>query len=344
MPRAKRQETNGSPKRIPGDTAAPPRQPAVSVPQPVDLNPQQLKVVANRVAEHLRPMFAQQRSNLADDSAAQSDGVEQNGIRQLDRGETLDSQNRHLQEGHLDLHSLANTPINLAVLKVYLSLYPNKQLADELLEGFTNGFRLQYQGPRVPTSCQNLISVRKNPALAYEKVRKEVQLGRIAGPFKEKPFPNLRQSTIGLVPKKDGSSRLIHHLSYPQGSSLNDFIDPASSSVHYTSIDRVVEAVVTLGRSCEMAKVDIKSAFRLLPVHKDDFELLGFQLGGVYFEDKALLMGCAISCCLWEKFATFLQWLVRYKSKSESLFHYLDDYICLACSNSGECMAIKTGY
>ncbi|XP_053397060.1 uncharacterized protein LOC123551595 isoform X2 [Mercenaria mercenaria] len=78
MPRAKRQETNGSPKRIPGDTAAPPRQPAVSVPQPVDLNPQQLKVVANRVAEHLRPMFAQQRSNLADDSAAQSDGVEQN--------------------------------------------------------------------------------------------------------------------------------------------------------------------------------------------------------------------------------------------------------------------------
>ena len=37
-----------------------------------------------------------------------------------------------------------------------------------------------------------------------------------------------------------------------------------------------------------MAKSDIKSAFRLLPVHPDDFELLSIQFDGQWFVDKAL--------------------------------------------------------
>ena len=59
-----------------------------------------------------------------------------------------------------------------------------------------------------------------------------------------------------------------------------------------------------------MAKADIESAFRLLPVHPDSFHLLGFQLDGLFYFDKCLPMGCAISCVYFEAFSTFLEWVV----------------------------------
>lgn len=55
-------------------------------------------------------------------------------------------------------------------------------------------------------------------------------------------------------------------------------------------------------------------------------------------------MGCEIFCSLWETFATFMQWLVRFKSKYDSLFHYLDDFICLGQSQSGGCKATLSSF
>ena len=68
----------------------------------------------------------------------------------------------------------------------------------------------------------------------------EVKAGRIAGPFNEQPFENMRITPIDLVVKKDNSYCMIHHLSYPSGSSLNDFIDPSICSVHYSSFDNAI--------------------------------------------------------------------------------------------------------
>lgn len=72
-----------------------------------------------------------------------------------------------------------------------------------------------------------------------EKIDEEISLGRIAGPFDVEPLFNLRFSPIGVVAKKDGGWRFIHHLSYPADFSVNDFIDPEACSVHYTSFDEV---------------------------------------------------------------------------------------------------------
>ncbi|KAJ1160539.1 hypothetical protein NDU88_001039 [Pleurodeles waltl] len=75
-----------------------------------------------------------------------------------------------------------------------------------------------------------------------------------------------------------------------------------------------------------MAKTDIKSAFRLLPVHPDDFSLLGIQFGGHWYVDKALPMGCSTSCALFECFSTFLQWIFVRVSGHRAVTHYLDDF------------------
>ena len=59
------------------------------------------------------------------------------------------------------------------------------------------------------------------------KKRKELAAGRIAGPSDTPIFPNMRCSPLGFVPKKEpGEFRMIHHLSYPHGDSINDQIDP----------------------------------------------------------------------------------------------------------------------
>ena len=49
-------------------------------------------------------------------------------------------------------------------------------------------------------------------------------------------------SPLGIVPKKVRNKfRLIHHISYPNGSSANDGIAPEHSSVSYTAADDAVE-------------------------------------------------------------------------------------------------------
>ena len=49
-------------------------------------------------------------------------------------------------------------------------------------------------------------------------------MGRIIGPLDSPPLDKLKVSPVGLVPKSDGSCRLITHLSFPTGESVNDGI------------------------------------------------------------------------------------------------------------------------
>jgi hypothetical protein len=196
---------------------------------------------------------------------------------------------------------------------------------------------LHYHGPRGPQSASNLISVKSNVKVAWDLIMKEVEYGRIAGPFSMPPFPDLRISPIGLVPKKDGTFRMIQHLSYPSGSSINEFIDPALCSVHYATFDKAVDLVSGLGRGAFMGKMDIKSAFRLLTLAASEYSLLGIKLQDQYFYDMCLPQGCSISCATFEKFATFLEWQLLSVSQAKNAMHYLDDFFFGGKVGTNEC-------
>jgi hypothetical protein len=173
-----------------------------------------------------------------------------------------------------------------------------------------------------------LKSASNNPEIVQEKLNKEISEGRMAGPFSRKPFPNLIVSPIGLVPKKaTGEFRLIHHLSYPEGESINDFIDRKHCTVQYTSFDAAVHMVQDLGNNCKLFKMDLKNAFRLLPIRPQDFELLGILFKDSYFIDKSLPFGAAVSCKTFETFSTFLEFSVKRRMLSGQLIHYLDDFL-----------------
>ena len=227
----------------------------------------------------------------------------------------------------------------------YLQKYPDQIVATALANGFKNGFPLCYEGPIQSYVSKNLKSALEHKEIVHQKINKEISNGRVEGPFKYPPFKHFRVSPIGLVPKKDpGEFRLIHHLSYPKGDSVNDHINPDLCSVQYMKFDEAISMVQRLGKGALLAKADIKSAFRLLPVSKPDFKLLGFEFEGSFYFDKALPFGCSISCATFESFACFLQWAVQTNCTSGEIEHYLDDFIFGGERNTDQCKLMMESF
>ena len=162
------------------------------------------------------------------------------------------------------------TPIRVNKLRAYLEGYPISS-KDYLINGFSTGFSLDYVGPRMASKCINLLSALQKPDAVDDKLAKELKLGRIVGPFLTRPLPSLHISPLGLIPKKTpGEYRLIHHLSFLFGNSVNSHIPKIATSVHYASIDDAIRLIGRTGGGCALAKTDVKNAFRLIPVNPKD--------------------------------------------------------------------------
>ena len=180
----------------------------------------------------------------------------------------------------------------------------------------------------------NLKSAYQYSDFASSQLNKEIIAHRILGPFLSPPIPNLRVSPIGVVPKKEpGQFRIIHHLSYPEGLSVNDFIDKNVASVNYTSFDQAVHIIQIMGKGCYLSKADIKSAFRLIPIRQEDFNLLGISFNDRFYIDTCLPFGCRVSCAIFENFAMFLQWATELAIGQGRVLHYLDDFLFVGNSS-----------
>ena len=62
-------------------------------------------------------------------------------------------------------------------------------------------------------------------------------------------------------------------------------------SVKYVTVDDAVAAVKQIGLGAELAKVDIRSAYRIIPVHPEDRWLLGMVWEGALYIDTVLPFG-----------------------------------------------------
>lgn len=248
-------------------------------------------------------------------------------------------------EEKIGLYNLGYSPLNTIMIENCLEDYPDFKTKQELIEGLKFGFKLEYTGPRIPTSCSNSNSVLQNGKAVREKLSKEISLGRISGPFLSPPFPTFRSSPLALIPKSvPGEYRLILNLSYPPEKSVNDFIDKEHCTVRYSSIDDAVKMVQKLGKGALLAKADIKSAFRLLRIWPGDFDQLGFSFSGNFYFDKCLPMGAAVSCSLFEKFSSALHWYTEFCSQDKNIIHYLDDFLFGGEDNTTQCFDTLTTF
>ena len=147
------------------------------------------------------------------------------------------------------------------------------------------------------------------------------------GPLTNRHFALFVFRPYGLFLK---NLRLIHHLSFPSGASVNDGIAPKHTSVHYARVNDAINMIKTLGRGCFLAKTDIKSAFRIIPIRPADYDILGVFWQGKYYYDRAMLMACASSCRTFELFSTAIEWITKTHLSIPDLIHILDDYLMAA--------------
>ena len=206
-----------------------------------------------------------------------------------------------------------------------------------LVLGFTHGFFLDCDKTSENISQGNHHSIHEHPESAENLISKELQEGRIAGPFDEQPFDKFHISPIKLQPKKNGSFRLIQNLSSPYDeNSINYHISEENSTVSYASIQDAISIIQFLGPNCFMAKSDIKSAFRLIPINPADYPKLGFMYNNQFYYDKCLAQGCSSSCRIFERFSTALEWILQNKFGVKHSCHVLDDFLFLAITGQ-EC-------
>ena len=96
------------------------------------------------------------------------------------------------QPPNLDISRGATTPVEISKLKNYLQGYSDQHGTAQILQGFSERFKICYSGPRHATNCRNLKSLVGLEEQASHLINKEIFLGRVAGPFPRPPFPNLR--------------------------------------------------------------------------------------------------------------------------------------------------------
>ena len=207
-------------------------------------------------------------------------------------------------------------------------------LKNYLVNGFKFGFSISNFYFESNQGCKNLKSASLKPEVVQLKLDKEKSLGRIAGPFNHHPLNDMVYSPLGLQPKKlPGEFRVIHDLSHPRGGpSINSGIPKDIATVQYSSVPQAIQLIKKHGRFSYLAKTDIKSAFRIIPVCPEQYHLLGFQWNGLFYYDRCLPMGCSSSCSIFEAFSTSLEYIIRTKIKNVSVIHILDDFLFVSNS------------
>ena len=105
-----------------------------------------------------------------------------------------------------------------------------------LLKGIEEGFRIGVDPDRVfKCAKRNMLSAEQNSKVIKDYIDSEVGSGNIVGPFSPVTAPKVHINRFGAITKRHqpGKCRLITDLSYPEGSSVNDAIDPAQPRLYH---------------------------------------------------------------------------------------------------------------
>ena len=250
--------------------------------------------------------------------------------------ESKGSQGSRIPQAAMGIH----TPLKVEAWAQALGGHPNRAWADCLVTCLREGVRIGFN-PNV--SCgsakANMQSATAHPDIVEQYLLEEIALDNVAGPFPLDPLKEfVTLNRFGVIPKanKPGKWRLIVDLSYPHGNSVNDGIPTNDASMAYSSIEDAGRIIANLGKNTLLAKIDIASAFRIIPVHPEDRHLLGMKWKNEIYIDKQLPFGLRSAPILFNALADALEWILRERGIS-NVIHYLDDFLVFGSPGSKEC-------
>ena len=92
-----------------------------------------------------------------------------------------------------------------------------------------------------------------------------------------------------------------------------------------------------LGRGALLSKIDLKNAFRLIPVRQEDWNLLGIYWQNEYYIDTCLPFGLRSAPFLFNQLADAIHWILQNNYDVYHLLHYLDDFLTAGPADSDTC-------
>ena len=232
------------------------------------------------------------------------------------------------------------TPLDYSAWGYFLQVEANKELTHFFLKGISQGFHVgfDYENCILQSATKNLQCAYNHPQVVEDYLHSEVTTSRVAGPFYQAIVSGIQTSRFGVIPKghQQDKWRLIVDLSHPVHHSVNDGIPSSLSSIQYITVDDAAQKIISLGPGTQMAKIDIRSAFRLIPVHPTDRHLLGMKWKEYTFIDTCLPFGLRSAPKLFNILADLLTRVLTRQGVTFVL-HYLDDFLTLGPPASNIC-------
>ncbi len=191
--------------------------------------------------------------------------------------------------------------------------------------GITSDFRIGVDPSLINGQFQstnsNMQSTRDNAQVI------DSSLNRVIGPLPV-DTPGIHVNRFGVIPKANQPDkwRLIVDLSHPTDFSVNDGIPQTLCSLRYVTVDLAVHIIRQCGKGALLAKLDLESAYRIVPVHPSDHWFLGMKWKGALYVDAALPFGLRSAPKIFNAVADALLWIMGFQGVPLGI-HYLDDFL-----------------
>ena len=204
----------------------------------------------------------------------------------------------------------------------------------DLLWCITDGFPI-VEGDVPKYHCKNYNSILENDCKSKmdKIITRELGEGMVS---EASEFPHCIHS-LGAVPKQDGGIRPITDCSRPLHESVNNFCGSLFKEFSYKSVDNVVE-LLTWGN--HMSVIDIKSAYRAVPIMEQHRKYMGFQweVNGVLktFVDNRMCFGLRLGPQYFQRISNFIHDVLLYEHGVVTV-NYLDDFI-VVCKSYDACL------
>ena len=210
--------------------------------------------------------------------------------------------------------------------------------ATYLLKGVECGFDvLEGKQPDFKACSDNYKSA---TITCKSKVEKQIKTEISCGNYIKAHTKPQVVSSIGAIEKSNGAVRLIHDLSRPDGG-VNAYVE--DSSVHYNTIDY---ATSLMSPGCYVSKIDLKSAYRSIPISPKNYKYMG--LSWLFAEDnrKSFLIdtklpfGSRKACQVFTAVSDAITRILR--KKNVIVVNYLDDFLIISNSKTENWLELNT--
>lgn len=205
-----------------------------------------------------------------------------------------------------------------------------------LTNGIVNGFQLaDISVTFTAVDMQNYKSATNanTRAKVEQTIREEIMQGNYVT-TSSKPTV---VSALGAIPKPNSTEvRLIHDCSRPHGQAVNDYI--TTRSFKFQSLD---DATKLLKPNYYMAKIDLKHAYRSVPIHPANYQATGckWRFTGddfyTYFYDTRLPFGAKSSPEIFHRLTQAVRRMMA-KRGYHDIVVYLDDFLVVGATRE-EC-------